>query len=44
MDYIITGMALLFPIALYIAVTENNEKERLRKEVEWLNALLDAKD
>ena len=37
-------MALLFPIALYIAVTENNEKERLRKEVEWLNALLDAKD
>ena len=44
MDYIITGMALLFPIVLYIAVTENNEKERLKKEVEWLNALLDAKD
>ena len=44
MDYIITGMALLFPIVLYIAVKENSEKERLRKEVEWLNALLDAKD
>ena len=44
MDYIITGMALLFPIVLYIAVKENSEKERLRKEVEWLNALLDAND
>ena len=44
MDYIISGMALLFPIVLYIAVKENNEKERLKKEVEWLKAQLEAKD
>ena len=44
MDYIITGMALLFPIVLYIAVKENSEKERLNKEVEWLRAVLKDKD
>ena len=40
MDYIITGMALLFPIVLYIAVSAINEKDKLEQEVEWLRAVI----